>query len=298
MEQRYVTEPHYHHCMTPVLFGQLPTSLHMITEEATPLQVSLENCKSDFVISWGIHQILVSGLTSLNMRNSLVHTTLLQVNFLFVFFQKAVTFLNIDCSLVHRNLCQSSVFVDTAGEWKLGGMEFVWEFSEDALPPFKLLRDLNKYNPPELANETRGKKITKWYVYKCSVRACLQHTLNIISLYRSTDMWGLGCLIHEVFNGALTQLSSLRNTSKVSLDKGAVFHLSLSFQIPNPLIPAFCQLVGANPKSRPNPSNLLDELKKQGGYLSNRFVSINLSIEEVQASEMCCLHKEACNIIF
>jgi len=56
------------------------------------------------------------------------------------------------------------VFVDAAGEWKLGGMEFVWEFSEDTLPPSKLLRDLNKYNPPELANETRGKKMTKWYI--------------------------------------------------------------------------------------------------------------------------------------
>ena len=29
-------------------------------------------------------------------------------------------------------------------------------------------------------------------------------------------MWGLGCLIHEVFNGPLTQISSLRNTSKVT----------------------------------------------------------------------------------
>jgi len=43
--------------------GQLPTSLHMITEEAVPLKVSLEddgNGKNDYPISWGIHQILVS----------------------------------------------------------------------------------------------------------------------------------------------------------------------------------------------------------------------------------------------
>ena len=43
--------------------GQLPTSLHMITEEAVPLQVSLEDegsGRSNYSISWGIHQILVS----------------------------------------------------------------------------------------------------------------------------------------------------------------------------------------------------------------------------------------------
>ena len=28
-------------------------------------------------------------------------------------------------------------------------------------------------------------------------------------------MWGLGCLIWEVFNGALTQSTNLKNTSKV-----------------------------------------------------------------------------------
>ena len=36
----------------------------MITEEAIPLQVSLEdgdNVKNNYAISWGIHQILVSG---------------------------------------------------------------------------------------------------------------------------------------------------------------------------------------------------------------------------------------------
>ena len=36
----------------------------MITEEAVPLQVSLEdgdNGKNNYAISWGVHQILVSG---------------------------------------------------------------------------------------------------------------------------------------------------------------------------------------------------------------------------------------------
>lgn len=33
---------------------------------------------------------------------------------------------------------------------------------------------------------------------------------------RSTDMWGLGCLIWEVFNGSLSQINSLKSVGKVS----------------------------------------------------------------------------------
>lgn len=38
-----------------------------------------------------------------------------------------------------------------------------------------------------------------------------QHTL----FCSSADMWGLGCLIWEIFNGPLYQQSSLRNADKV-----------------------------------------------------------------------------------
>jgi len=39
--------------------------------------------------------------------------------------QKAITFLNEDASLVHGALTVGSVFLDDAGEFKLGGFEFV-----------------------------------------------------------------------------------------------------------------------------------------------------------------------------
>ena len=38
-----------------------------------------------------------------------------------------------------------------------------------------------------------------------------------VCVCRSVDMWGLGCLLWELFNGSLTQASALRNTSKVSI---------------------------------------------------------------------------------
>ncbi len=33
---------------------------------------------------------------------------------------------------------------------------------------------------------------------------------------RSVDMWGLGCLIWEVYNGPLSQSMALKNTNNVS----------------------------------------------------------------------------------
>ncbi len=49
-------------------------------------------------------------------------------------------------------------------------------------------------------------------------------------------------------------------------------------------MPYYCEMVSANLKSRPNPSNLLDQLREPGGFLANHHVSIALTIEEVQVS--------------
>lgn len=48
---------------------------------------------------------------------------------------------------------------------------------------------------------------------KINTGICL--TIGII-YNRSTDMWGLGCLIWEVFNGSLSQINSLKSVGKVS----------------------------------------------------------------------------------
>lgn len=46
---------------------------------------------------------------------------------------------------------------------------------------------------------------------------------------RSTDIWGLGCLVWEVFNGPLPQVSALRNTSKVRHDSSLYLPPSSSY---------------------------------------------------------------------
>lgn len=47
--------------------------------------------------------------------------------------QKGLHFLNADCQLVHGNISLSSVFVNKAGDWKLGGLEFVCSVSDGVL---------------------------------------------------------------------------------------------------------------------------------------------------------------------
>ena len=75
--------------------------------------------------------------------------------------QKAVGFLSKDCSLVHRNVCLSSVFVDSAGEWKLAGVEFMTPHSETSPPP-KSLGALRRYDPPEAGKPGAAKRGEKW----------------------------------------------------------------------------------------------------------------------------------------
>lgn len=199
------------------------TVIYLVTEPVRPLEVQLnDDEKSDLAISWGLHQI-TAGLS----------------------------FLTNDCSLIHGNVCMASVFVDVAGEWKLGGVEYLKPVDpppNTEEPDLPRLPVLQVYEPPEGRKFSKGnKKIEKW----------------------SADMWGLGCLIWEVFNGSLSRTGSLKSVGK----------------IPKNLVPDYVQLVGANPKSRPNPAKFLQECRAYGHYLKNSFVDANLFLQELQIKE-------------
>ena len=59
----------------------------------------------------------------------------------------------------------ASIFVDPAGEWKLGGVDYMYPAQgADSIPPVKILPLLERYNSPE---KTEGKKVRteKWYVH-------------------------------------------------------------------------------------------------------------------------------------
>lgn len=195
--------------------------IYLVTEPVRPLDVQFNNGESsDVAISWGLHQITVG-----------------------------LSFLTNDCNLIHGNVCMASVFVDVAGEWKLGGMEYLKPVeppsSSSAEPDLPRLPVLQVYEPPEGRKfDKTNRKIEKW----------------------SADMWGLGCLIWEVFNGPLQKTGSLKSVGK----------------IPKNLITDYVQLVGANPKSRPNPAKFLQDCRTDGHYLKNSFVDANLFLQELQ----------------
>ncbi|KAJ8045185.1 N-terminal kinase-like protein [Holothuria leucospilota] len=195
--------------------------IYVVTEPATTLSVYLEKEKSnDAVISWGLHQVV-----------------------------KGLSFLHNDCKLKHNNVNISSIFVNPAGEWKLGGVAYITPVDgEGSSPLSKLLPSLDKYDPPEKSDAARSKrKIHAW----------------------SADMWGLGCLVWEVYNGNLPRVSSLKALGK----------------IPKSLVPHYCELVGANPMSRPNPARFIENCKAPGGFMSNKFVETNLFLEEIQIKD-------------
>ncbi|XP_033110396.1 N-terminal kinase-like protein isoform X2 [Anneissia japonica] len=163
---------------------------------------------------------------------------------------KAFAFLLNDCKLKHNNVHIGSVFVNKASEWKLGGVAYICAAEgEGSSPPVKGLQGLQKYDPPEMS-ETTGRMKKKTHIW-------------------SADMWGLGCLVWEVFNGPLPRTSSLKALGK----------------IPKSLVSNYCELVGANPLSRPNPARFLQFCQEPNGFMDNIFVKTNMFLEEIQIKD-------------
>ncbi|KAI8425170.1 hypothetical protein MSG28_006997 [Choristoneura fumiferana] len=199
--------------------------LYVATEYVEPLathidDMKLEGQQRDLFLAWGIFQIT-----------------------------RALSFLNNDGNMRHNNVCLYSVFVTQAGEWKLGGFEFLSALGQDTSNPIpiKILPALEIYDPPEKKDPVKLKSVTK-----CS-----------------SDMWGLGCLIWEAFNGPLKTQPALK-----TLD-----------YIPKQLCTLYCELVSANPTSRPNPADIITRCRKMGGYFKNDLIDTMLFLEEIQIKD-------------
>lgn len=160
---------------------------------------------------------------------------------------RALSFLNNDGNLRHNNVSAWSVFVNASGEWKLGSLEYVAAADGNPMPPVKIPVTLEVYDSPEKNDQSKLKAATK-----CSV-----------------DMWGLGCLVWEAFNGVLKQRSNLKDIE----------------HIPKSLQSLYCELVGASPSNRPNPADIITRCRKPGGFFKNDLVDTLLFLEEIQIKD-------------
>lgn len=75
--------------------------------------------------------------------------------------------MNNDGNLRHNNVSVWSVFVNSSGEWKLGGLEYVSHVDGSPIPPAKVPPVLEVYDPPERSDQSKLKLVTKWLV-KCN----------------------------------------------------------------------------------------------------------------------------------
>ncbi|OAD56922.1 N-terminal kinase-like protein [Eufriesea mexicana] len=156
---------------------------------------------------------------------------------------RALNFLNNDGNLRHNNVNLWTVFVnEESGEWKLGGVEYMTAVDAvyNTLPStFQI------YNPLDIKENVKP-------ATKCSV-----------------DMWGLGCLIWETYNGPLSSNLQLKVTDK----------------IPKQLQVIYQELISSNAEGRPNPADVIARCRSNGGFFKNELVDALLFLEEIQMKE-------------
>lgn len=159
---------------------------------------------------------------------------------------RGVAFLNVDAKLRHNNLHGDAIYVNAAGDWKLFGFEIMDSVeSGDFVQPSSPA--LQKYAAPEVTDLSKR-------------RAATPH---------SRDMWGIGCVLWEAFNGILP---AARNLGQLG-------------DIPSGVSQLYKELVAANPAKRPNPKEKLEAMRRSGGYFKNELIDAIVFLEELQIKE-------------
>lgn len=145
----------------------------------------------------------------------------------------ALQFINVDCKCIHAYLSIDTVWVTRGGNWVLACFELLTDASGNSEVPDRQLTDNDGqlletlYKAPERANR-------EWGMVTAATRWAL-------------DSYSLGILIHEVFNGAITSAADVKAAATGS-KAGAV---------PAKLQPFVQRCLSGNPRSRPQPSDIL-----------------------------------------
>lgn len=196
-------------------------SICIVTEAVVPLVEYLEDASSKFTQT---------------QREFSIAYGLLNV-------AKGLHFMNNDCQLNHNNINIHSIFVNTSGVWKIGGLDYICPV--DVTPPPRHDNLDEKYTPPERLDPTK-----------------VRHPGGKFAV----DSWGLGCLVWESFNKPLTPSSSVKTVGKM----------------PKPLSTHYNKLVQSSPKHRISPMDFIKECKEANIFFSTPLIETILFLEEIQ----------------
>ncbi|KAJ2783948.1 Nuclear aminoacylation-dependent tRNA export pathway component [Coemansia javaensis] len=171
---------------------------------------------------------------------------------------EALAFVNADCGLVHANVAAASVLVTRAGEWRLGGFELTdaLDCADGAQPLYRrhaaAIPGYAARMAPEMAAAAPAPR--------CDRPAAL-------------DGWGLGCLIHDVYNGA----------AQAPSDGGRA---QTRGRIPADLWPLARRLCAPDPRQRATPAEFLRAGQQApGAPLDSGFVRACRFIEHMAVKD-------------
>ncbi|KOO22431.1 n-terminal kinase-like protein, partial [Chrysochromulina tobinii] len=160
----------------------------------------------------------------------------------------AIKFLNIDCNIVHGQVCMSSLFVDKGMDWKLGGFELLVTAPEANPAYFARAKDVlpKRYQSPEIS---RGQPEQLEALQRIPVAA---------------DWWALGCTVFEVWCGTIKSPSDLKNMSGM----------------PEALRPDFVRMLQSSPAGRLRPAELLSNPVFEDDYVSLHIFLETLNVKD------------------
>ena len=192
-------------------------TIYVVTEPVQPLEDVLDGLReSPGSIAWGIYTLAA-----------------------------AIKFLNIDCNIVHGQVCIASLFVDKGMDWKLGGFELLVEASAADGAYFATAKEIlpKRYQSPEI------------------MRGQLDALARIPV---AADWWALGCTVFEVFCGTIRSVSDLKNSSAM----------------PGVLQEDFKRMLQSNPSARLRPAELLGN-----PLFEEEYVSLQLFLETLNVKD-------------
>lgn len=196
-------------------------SICIVTEQVTPLAEYLDHASSSFTT---------------NQREFSIAYGLLNV-------AKGLNFINTDCQLNHNNINIHSIFVNTSGVWKIGGLEYICPLDENPPPRTDELAD--KYSAPERLDPTKARHPGQKF---------------------AVDSWGMGCLVWESFNKPLAPSSSVKTIGKM----------------PKPLSAHYNKLVQSSPRHRVSPMDFIKSCKESDVFFNTSPLQTIIFLEEIQ----------------